>query len=565
MAQTILTPISLWKDFDDSLDLQPEVLEERETDGIVFREISFSGRQTETGRVRVYGVEVRPTGMEKLPALLLLSEANRGVDLRLAERFARRGYCVFCMDYRGKTAETGRCTEYPSDVEYANFLRTDRGMFHADAGAKKTPWYEWTAAAIYAVRYLRSLPLVSVVGALGVREGGDIVWKLMAATDLACGICVNAAGWLAYRDVSKFGEEAVTDLDEEKRLFIAGIDSQSYAPFVRCPVLMLIATTDLYVDADKAYDTYVRVNKEQFATIDYSMGYGGAIDRKGVRNADMFMDKYLKDREIFLARPLNISFEEGEDEKLYAAVTSDGQGESVADAVYFAEDSRAAYRREWIRAIATQADAASGKKLFPLPVYCKTESIYAFARTEYSSGFTVSSRISFKKLEKCYKNNLLHSNILYDASMEGDCFVPAHAHGEALGECFPTDDGDAPHIAEGYGKIAGMTCPHGLKTYRIAQQRYAPQEKSMLHFCLYAEEDCYVDVSVSVFDAEGQHESYVSSLFCGGGGKWKNFVLPAHAFKNSLGAALTSFVGGRALQFTEEGGKSFIVTNILWI
>ena len=175
MAQTILTPISLWKDFDDSLDFEAEILEERETDGVLFRETSFSARRTEAGRVRVYGVEVRPAGSEKLPALLLLNEANRAVDLRLAERFARRGYCVFCMDYRGKTAEASRCTEYPSDIDYANFLRADRGMFHADAGAKKTPWYEWTAAAVYAVKYLRSLPLVSSVGALGIREGGDVV------------------------------------------------------------------------------------------------------------------------------------------------------------------------------------------------------------------------------------------------------------------------------------------------------------------------------------------------------------------------------------------------------
>lgn len=564
MAQTILTPISLWKDFDDSLDFEAEILEERETDGVLFRETSFSARRTEAGRVRVYGVEVRPAGSEKLPALLLLNEANRAVDLRLAERFARRGYCVFCMDYRGKTAEASRCTEYPSDIDYANFLRADRGMFHADAGAKKTPWYEWTAAAVYAVKYLRSLPLVSSVGALGIREGGDVVWKLMAVVPLACGICVNAAGWLAYRDVAKFGEETVLDLAEEKRLFIAGIDSQSYAPFVRCPVLMLVATTDLYVDADKAYDTYVRVNKEQFATIDFSMSYGGAIDRRGVRDADMFMDKYLKEREIFIARPLNIAFEECEDGTLRAAVSSDGQGESVADAVYFAEDSRAAHHREWIRAEGAQT-GENGKKLFPVDLFEGTETVFAFARSEYSSGFTVSSRIIFKKLEKHYKNNVLHSNVLYDPHMAGDFFEPAEERGDVLGECFSADGAEAPRRAEGYGKIAGMTCPRGLKTYRIAQRRYAPEERSMLHFGLFSEEDCYVDVSVSVRDGEGRHELYTATVFCAGGGKWKNFVLPAHNFKNRVGAPLADFCSCRSLQFVEEEKKPFLVTNILWI
>ena len=564
MAHKILTPISLWQDFDASLPLQPEIVEERETDGILYRETTFWGRQTKQNRVQIYGVEVRPVGVDTLPALLLLTEANRAVDLRLAERFARRGYCVFCMDYRGETAETDRHTVYPEDVEYANFLRSERHILHADEGAKKTAWYEWTAAAIYAVQYLRSLDYISSVGVMGAREGGEIAWKLMAVTELSCGICINAAGWLSHRNTYKFGEDTVVDMAEEKRLFLAGIDSQSYAPFVKCPVLMLVAISDVYVDADKAYDTYVRINQEQFSTINYSIGYGGAIDEKGIKNADMFMDKYLKERQIFIARPLEITLEDDGEESLSATDVSDGEGESICSLVYFAEDSIAAHRREWIKCTHGK-ELEGGKVSFPLPLYQKTETVFAFAQAEYSSGFTVSSKITFKRIEKDYQSAVSHSNILYDSRMDGDFFVPVDHSKAMLGGCFWTDKEGVPSRAEGYGKIFGMTCSRGLQTYRIAQRRYAPQERSMLHFNVYAPKDCYVDVRILKRIFADVYETFSTSLFCLGGGRWKNILLSANAFKSDMGASLNDFCDCHSLQFQAQESESFIINNILWI
>ncbi len=564
MTQPILTPISLWKDFDASLPLEVEIIEERAEQGILYRETAFSGRQTDEGRVRIYGIEVRPNDEEKLPAILLLLGANRALDLRLAERFARRGYCVFCMDYRGETNETGRFTEYPADVDYANFIRAERKVYHADEGAKRTAWYEWTAAAIYAVEYLKTLSYVTSIGAMGEREGGEIVWKLMTVTPLACGVVVNAVGWLSSRDSYKFEETAkVADMDEERRLFIAGVDSQSYAPFVKCPVLMLVATSDAYMDADKAYDTFARINGEQFATIHYSVGYGGTIDETGIKDVDMFADKYLKDREIFIAEPLEIAFETGEDGALYAVVTSDGQGESVADEVFFAEDSRESFHREWIRCD-KYIDGGEDRKLFPIPLYRESETIFLFARSQYSSGFTVASKITYKKIEKDYAYSVAHSNVLYDNSMSGEFFTPVITTG-VYGGCFlPAVEG-VPYQAEGYGKITGMACARGLKTHRISLRRFSPKEKSLLHVNLYAKNSCYIALTVTHRSDEGVHESYQTEVYCEGGGRWKDFVLSAEAFKNQAGISLETFQGGHTLQFSEENGEFFVVNNILWV
>lgn len=566
MNGKILTPISLWKNFSPSGNFQPEISSAREKDGILYRDVSFWGRQSEDGKVRIYALEVSPAAreqQERLPALLLLPEAGGGVDEKLAERFARRGYVVFCMDYCGERAGGGLHTVYPADLSYANYVEARKALERADEGADKTAWYEWTAAAYCAVKYLSALPYVSGVGVMGVREGGDIAWKLMTLTELCCGVCVNAAGWLAYRGVDKFGAGSSFELDESGRLFVAGLDSQSYAPFVKCPVLMLVSTTDVYTDADRAYDTFVRINQDYFSTISYSVKNGGVIDPEGVKDIDMFMDGYMKDRQIFMPKPLNVSIEE-EEGKTYAVLSADVQGEAQDCFVYFSENAPEECEREWIK-VSSYERTEDGKKRFPLSVYGGAGQIFAFGKVRYSNGFTVCSKITFRKTEGLGDGGVLHSNILYDSSMEGDFFLTVDYEESVLGDCLWKEGATEPVVREGYGKIKGISCPKGLRTSRIALPRYAPQERALLHFSVYAEEDCNLAVSVVKRDRSGKSETYTCEIPVEGGGKWKNCTLEAGWFHNENGVALDEFYTGRLLQFVERSRKNFILNNILWV
>ena len=564
MPGSILTPISLWKDFDASLPTDAQTLSERTEEGLIFRKVRFSGRQTEKGRVRIYAALVRPETEEPLPALLLLTKADSPIDLPLAVRFAKRGYCVLCMDYRGKTEETGEeYTVYPEDIPYADYARAGRTLLHADGGAVKTAWYEWTAAAVYAVRYLRTLSYVSSVGGMGVREGGEILWKLMTIEKLSGGICVDAAGWLAYRGIPKFGEEKTAELDEERRMFVAGIESQSYAPFVQCPVLMLIAAGDPFVDADRAYDTFVRVNKEYFSTIDYSVACGGGIDRRAVRDVDMFMDKFFKEREIFLAHPLGITFS-SEEGKLCASISSDTQGEIASQTVYYSEDNIPAGYREWNRG--EKETLAGGREVFSMSLCSRSDTVFAFARAEYSNGFCVSSRIAAKKTDKETVRSVAQSRLLYDSRvMKGDFFVPAEGGENATAAFSDEAAADTPFCAVGYGGIEGIACRRGLKTYRVGHKRYLPDPRALLHLSVYGKEDFELTVSVKKRRDTGEEVRYTHTVFVAGGGKWKNLVLPARDFKSEVGATMDSFVGGESLSFTEREEKLFLLNNVLWI
>ncbi|MGN1235398.1 MAG: alpha/beta hydrolase family protein, partial [Christensenellaceae bacterium] len=224
MANAIMTPLSLWKDFDDSLSLDPFRVRREEKDGILYEYVYFSGRKTNEGRVRIYGLFARPVTGESFPAVLFLPDAGKDFDLGFINRYVRMGYCVFSVDYSGR-CDREKYTQYPNDIVYANYADVGRHMDFVDTDAMGTSWYEWTAVGRYAIRYLRSRPEVARIGVVGVRTGGELVWKLLLSSEVSCGIPICAAGWLAYRGVNKLEGGMELSANDERQRFIAGIDS----------------------------------------------------------------------------------------------------------------------------------------------------------------------------------------------------------------------------------------------------------------------------------------------------------------------------------------------------
>ena len=127
MANTILTPITLWKDFDDTLPFNEEFLSKEEREGAVMRDVYILGRQTGFGRVKVYGRYYTPNGLESFPAVLIMFEAGFPCDEKLVMHFIRKGYGVLGIDYSGELGD-GRHTIYPRDIDHANFARAGRAM-----------------------------------------------------------------------------------------------------------------------------------------------------------------------------------------------------------------------------------------------------------------------------------------------------------------------------------------------------------------------------------------------------------------------------------------------------
>ena len=85
----ILSAVSLWKKFDVSNPLNPEVLNRTEDKaaGMVFSDVVYSGRAAEDGDVRIFAMFGKPSSGGKFPVVLLLPDAGTELDQELLYYF----------------------------------------------------------------------------------------------------------------------------------------------------------------------------------------------------------------------------------------------------------------------------------------------------------------------------------------------------------------------------------------------------------------------------------------------------------------------------------------------
>lgn len=563
MANKILTPVTLWNNFDDSLPLQTEKGEEWADGKTSFIKLSFSGRAVGSDRVRIRALFARPVSGNNHPALLVMPDATGTCDAALARLFAEHGYAVLMPDYRGAWERSDFFTVYPQAVAYGNYMQAGRHILFADKTAKETSWYEWVAVAHYALQCLRSLCPGVPVGAIGIKAGGDVVWQLAATADgLSCAIPICAGGWAAYKGIRKFGDNFELKMDEERYRFLGGVDSQAYAPYVRCPVLMLCSTNDDRFDADRAFDTFARINPQQEKTFYFSARYNGHIGNTSFKNLEMFAAKYLKGREVFVPAPVELSIEEDAGE-LVAKVLFDKNGEAEYCEVYMAEDTPESCLRDWTRCDRKRADGSEDSAYFRLNAYKGAKTVFAFAKAKYSSGFAVSSKIAVKRIEKPYANMVPAKRILYSSKNGTDSFTLDRYDNNVLADCFLDNSVRPVRLVDGPSGVKGVYSSYGLRLYRLHDPMYRPQGNAMLKFDAYAQAPAVLDVSVYVVRKDGSRERFSGEVELSGAEEWVPCVLGAKDLKNEEGKPIGSLGDGAYITF--RSGNLFCINNLLWI
>lgn len=560
MPNKILTPVTLWSDFTDSLPLNPESSAEWSGDGVTFRRIRFLGREAGGERVRIYALMGYPDTGKEYPGLLILPDMFQTADEELITFFAQKGYAVFMPDYRGVWDGANEYTVYPKSIEYANTKLAGRHIDYADQTARETSWYEWVAVARYALRCMQFLG-IRKTGAIGLHAGGDVLWQLAALTgDLSCAVMLCAGGWRAYRGIPKYGEEELK-MDDERYRYIAAVDSQSYAQYVKCPVLMLCSTNDEEFDADRAYDTYARINPEMPKSFYFATRYNGHTGNTGLKDLTVFLDKYLRDRTRFTPDPVAMSIEEDGDD-LVARVGIDlSGGELDYCDVFMSEDNLQSWSRDWTRCRLKRDEGTAGR-LYYLDYYEKSERVFAYAKVRYKNGYAVSSKITMKKIGRRYANSLGTSRVIYCSSDGRDSFTVDNTSSKLMAGSFLRSDLIPIEWAVGPHGIKGIYSPYGLKTYRINDERYRPGENALLKFDVYGE--TAQKIAVSLFIAErGKADKYTAFVSVSGAYAWSNRVLQAKDFKNAVNRPLSRIRDAKYITFSSEG--RFFINNMLWL
>lgn len=565
----IVSAISLWKKFNVKQPEGASVWGARDEDGIQTHHVTYDGHTVEDGTVRIYARFGRPSGTDKKPAILLLSDVGKAPDLEWMNYFIEKGYAVLMPDYSGKmsTDESGVMrTIYPESLSYGNYEQA-RGLEDmAGLNAEETSWFEWTYVALYSIAYLKSRADVGNIGVVGVRLGGALAWQTMLSPDVKCGIPINAAGWHSFLNIGKFGDTTAHNLSDDRHRYIAAVEAQSYAPYVKCPVLMLCALRDSSFDCDRAYDTYSRIGNQEGNALVYSSKSGACIGPHALIDMNLFLEKNLKGREIYIPDTLNVRLEETE-EGVQVCLECDKEGILEEAGVYYAEadvKTKSTYR-EWKKVFKTEGRTVkNGKTSCIIKPFAGATAVFVYAYAKYINGFRVMSKIVSKRLANP-NPNAVKSRMVFSGK-EVDCFGVASHEEYSIGEVFMEKDA-IPKVALGYGGIKGAYSMGGIKTYKISSPEYIPDDGALLEFDAYSTETQTLEVGIEVADMETDVERYVCKVEVRGGGKWKRNVLKAADFKSEYsGMALRNFSQGSALSFDcADEEKEFSITNILWL
>ena len=567
-GRPIVSAVGLFRKFNLTTPLDANEWNVEEQDGVCKSFISYNGHVVEDGCVRIFARFVRPVGEGKKPVVLLLPDVEQDVNDELLSFFTSRGYAVLVPDYGGfgeNESIQANHTLYPGSLDHGNYAYA-RGLYNLEnLNAEESTWFEWAYVALFSVEYLKTREDVGEIGVVGIRSGGAIAWQVMLSPDVKCGVPINAAGWTSMQKTAKFGDPVTEILGDDKRRYIAACEAQSYAPYVKCPVLMLCSLRDKSFDCDRAYDTYSRIGYKYENGLAYSPFSGDCIGPNGLTNLQLFLEKNLKGRQIYLPDTLKINLQKTAD-GVEIHVKSDEEGLLAEAGIFYAEAdvSTKSIYRDWRHIYQVEGNQVEGGQFtHTIKPYAGAATVFAFAYARYINGFRITSKIAALRIEK--EEFAVRNRCLY-AGGKPQCFNVADHRAEAVGGVFLEQE-IVPTLTRGYGDIQGVYAKGGIRTYRITAPEYVPSQNDLLQFEGYSKESQALRVSVETGDIREAEERFTCIVSIKGGGKWKRQLLRAEDFKSEVtGQSLVSFTQAKALVFCCDGEeKEFSITNLLWI
>ena len=567
-VRTILTPSAIWGDFNGQLPLKESKISEMTYDRITYTEVYFSGRETESARVRIYGLYARPNTLpagKKLGAVLVLPDFYDTVDLETVNHFAKQGYAVLMVDYRGETKETTNHTNYPSEIDYANFMGAE-DVFRVDRTAKQTCWYEWSAVAKYAISYLRARPEVDKIGIVGIKQGANVGWQALFGEDrVSCFVPMFGIGWQAYLDVPKFDGSDI-EMSDERYRWLSGVDAHVYAQHVKCPVFYVAGTNSSRFSCDRGVDTLTRMPPEVESHFNFAPRLRGVINKKCADDVSLFLKKHLardgvNTEKLYFPKQPDLMLAPGkEDGNIFAEVVASETEKIKSIAVYCSEGTAEPSKRNWcLMQPAIKEKGEISKTIFKMALNCGSELVTAFAVVEYKNGVTLSSRIVHKKIEKKPTNV---SKMLYSSKNGVDGFTIYDEKKNAVGGVFFEENSgiELVHCANG---IAGISSRYGLLTYKIGESRFKYDANSIIKFDVYCEEYTRLNVSLMLDDGKGEFTAYSTVVTLKGSRVWQNVQAQFSEFKSESRMGIKDYSKIVALKIDAE--SRFAINNLLLI
>ncbi len=529
MVQKILTPISLWKGFDDTLPLKESVISSVSINSITLNRIYFSARNVEDNeRVRVYGVYAKNLIKSK-GSILIIPDIFEEIDTELIIKYASLGYDVISVDLQGYVENKVDFTKYPTKIAYANSQNANEHMYYATKTAKETSWYEWCAVCRYAVSYLKNANSDNRIGVIGIKNSSMIAFMLSAIdkrVDASCNLF--GGGWLAYKGINKSsGEEIV--MDEERYRFLGAVDAQAYSQFITCPLLFLTTTNNGNFDFERAMNTLQYVNNQDDLRYNF-VSYGGSIlDVHCFNDTVLFLDKYLGKENVFYPKQPQIKSYDTSGEVFYEVSNVDKKNlKSIHLLTANALDN--SNERVWFKVYDYEINE-DGNYLFSRQNYENYTNDISFVVVSYKNGLTISSRLNYHKIENLSK--LKKPSIIYTSDKFITSFVAKNLKSNIIGNLFA--EGDLYHRNVGPNEIVGVFSVNELVSFRIKELSGVIKSSSSFKLDIYSA----IDTTITITLLDKSNNEYFAYKKLNGGEFWQNILVNISDFKTNEGLMVT--------------------------
>ena len=262
--EEILTLEKLWEGFDPNAEeLDVDVINVSETDGIVTKRLYFTGRTVDGGKSRVYGVVCNKATRSTRPAVLIINNFNKQMDEKVLFDFAKRGFVAMAIDYVG-AREAGLYTLYPDCLSYCN-ASAGQDPFNVVTTAKEIKLYEYALNSRRAVSYLLGNEKVNGVSVFAVSKGVDVGTMVMGTDDrITNGILALGRIWRNYPEfVAAEGKDTLAkqiEYDYKSQSWMLGLAPQTYILQIKVPLYIIISANSFYTNVRNANKSFVRVN-----------------------------------------------------------------------------------------------------------------------------------------------------------------------------------------------------------------------------------------------------------------------------------------------------------------
>jgi dienelactone hydrolase len=548
------TPEALWADFDPRKEpLEIEVTKRWTEHGSNLTEFTFTGMTHEGSKVRVYAISSIPEGKVHLPGVLHIHGGGQTVNPQWLRFWNDRGYAALTFNWGGAWPNRDKFTDW-GKLTQGNHKDAGTMAMATDPSVRSSSWYLWTRISRRALTCLEKQPGVDPdrLGIFGVSMGGTIVWPI-AAMDLrikaACAI--YGVGWNTYSD--EVGAPDPMANDARTVLWRNTMESESYAPLVKCPILFLDATNDQHGNMDRSFQTLARVPTEvRWA---FTPRYRHHIGAEQGANLPLWMDAHLKGGKPFPRTPI-AEVRLGTDGVPFLVVKTDTSQSIRRVDLFYAVENRNPKNRYW-RSVSGRRDQEQW--IAELPILDPHQPLFAYANVIYESGLCLSTN-----LVSVVPSQLGHAKATDSPSFLIDDFATGTngwvTSSPATDPIPPVPNLLASVVGPGGKPGIAVSRPIALTTHKLGDPKWRGPEGAKLQFQVHVpapktlrivmhEKEFATDVPLKQEDG------------------WRTITLPADAFSTDKGVHLKGWDNVQQLELKTTGsaGDEPIFGAFRWV